>query len=131
MTRRGGRGAAGTGRVIVERPFVSPRRAAMLDAANRRAIRAEDDPSDYLGHPGEEPRARVTADAYVPRRRPVMRHGRPVPTDFDVLWRRLLDDTVDLAQAARATGRDAEAEALMDCERRLVGVGATRRGTRP
>lgn len=40
-------------------------------------------------------------------------------TDYDIRFRRLLDETISLAQVAAAADRKAEAAALVDAERAL------------
>lgn len=54
------------------------------------------------------------------------------PTDFEIRWRRLLDDVAEVAQLAIGEGRAAQAAALLEAEHRLAAAGrsaaAHRRG---
>jgi len=58
-------------------------------------------------------------------RKAVIRAGRPIVavTDFDIRWRRLVDECRDLAQMAIGEGRAKQAAALLECEQRLAGCG--------
>jgi hypothetical protein len=94
-----------------------------LDAANTRALNAEDDPSDAIGGP-PAPGVRYIEDDHTggPPRREKLVAGRPVPgsTDFDVLYRRTLDALSDLAQLAITSGRAIQGAALLEAEKSLA-----------
>jgi hypothetical protein len=62
------------------------------------------------------------------------RHPAAPLTDFDIRYRRLLDDLRDLAQMAIGQGRAGMAAALLDAEKKLVkarDAADARRAGRP